>query len=81
MAETKFTPASWEYEEVTHIVSKDGQLIASVSGKNEEEAEANARLISVAPAMYDLLDTIRKNFQDDLAEPIDEILNWVNTEL
>lgn len=63
---SKFTPGPWEVEErtekgvfghTTHIVSEDKSHIAEVSPC---AIEANAKLISKAPEMYDIIEDLRK---------------------
>lgn len=60
--ETKFTPGEWFYQEesdaYTHIVRPEGQpgrIIHHGPQETDGEAEANARLISVAPKMFNSL--------------------------
>jgi len=74
MIDTKHTPGPWEiradpchYDSFTTVVAGIGEqrkgqlreLIVEVGGwANIEVAEANARLIAAAPAMYELLSDI-----------------------
>lgn len=59
-----FTPGPWEVYEPRHnghpyeVRQKGGEFVASIydrSGKRMEDRAANARLISAAPALYDML--------------------------
>ena len=64
MSEDKFTPPPWSVPDKGElrgsVVSKDGKMVCDPSGagRHEDEAEANARLISAAPEMYYILDII-----------------------
>ena len=64
MSEDKFTPPPWSVPSKGNlrgaVVAKDGEMVCDPSGagSNEEEADANARLISAAPEMYYILDII-----------------------
>ena len=64
MSEDKFTPPTWSVPSKGNlrgaVVAKDGQMVCDPSGagRHEDEAEANARLITAAPEMYYILDII-----------------------
>lgn len=59
--ETKFTKGQWEweYDDLSKtglkIISGDELLVDFVGGENLTEAEANAKLIAVAPELYQCL--------------------------
>lgn len=64
MREYKFTRSPWSVPSKGSlrgaVVDKDGKMVCDPSGagRNEDEAEANARLIAAAPEMYYILDII-----------------------
>ena len=55
MSEDKFTPGPWNAQTGGNlrgaVVAKDGEMVCvpSGAGRHEDEAEANARLITAAP--------------------------------
>ncbi len=65
MAESKFTPGPWGFQESeayknTWRITADGQRLASLDGDdgNPEETKANAELMADAPRMMEVLDTL-----------------------
>jgi hypothetical protein len=64
---TLHTPGTWEVSDImlnypdqskSYDVKVDSQVIATVYGKNQEEAKANARIIATASDMLDALQII-----------------------
>lgn len=58
MENEKFTPGPWVVERNTgrgSWIGNDNQWSALSCGATDEEAQANAQLISKAPEMYDIL--------------------------
>ncbi len=62
MAESKFTPGPWGFQESeayknTWRITADGQRLASLDGDdgNPEETKANAELMADAPRMLEVL--------------------------
>lgn len=92
MKEQKYTPGPWEikadpchYDSFTTVVAGIGEqrkgllreLIVEVGGWADiEVAEANARLIAAAPAMYELL----KDILDELRKAIKDAIETGNRE-
>ena len=70
MSEDKFTPPPWSVPSMGNlrgaVVAKDGEMVCDPSGagRHEDEAEANARLIAVAPEMHKLLIRIDSYFKN-----------------
>ena len=64
MSEDKFTPPPWSVPSKGNlrgaVVAKDGEMVCDPSGagRDEDEMDANARLIAAAPEMYYILDII-----------------------
>lgn len=68
MDKPKFTSGRWTIEQddvgPIWIKSEDGEPIAGVHGTDiisDEQMQANARLISLAPTMYEVLETIEND--------------------
>lgn len=58
---SKFTPGPWSVrdgQDVLAISGSETRLVAECHAGHREERQANARLISHAPEMYDLLEQL-----------------------
>lgn len=70
MSEDKFTPWPWNAPDFGNlsgaVVAKDGEMVCDPSGagRNEDEMDANAKLIAAAPEMYALLRRIESYFKN-----------------
>lgn len=51
----KFSKAPWIIDTRLRVNDKFGQRIAQIYNDEDEESDANARLISAAPEMYEML--------------------------
>ena len=92
MSKEKFTPGPWRAPNYGNlngaVVAKDGEMVCDPSGagRYEDEAEANARLISAAPEMCELLEFIYNYFvingflNDRITTEIRKLLNKVRGE-
>jgi hypothetical protein len=65
MAESKFTPGPWGFQESeayknTWRITADGQRLASLDSDDgdPEETQANAELMADAPRLLEVLDTL-----------------------
>lgn len=69
---TKYTPGPWEYgktaDEIYFVSSKNDYLCFLFAGEQEEQEEANARLIAAAPELL------------QVAEKALEVLDRVSSE-
>lgn len=59
MSEEKFTKGPWFYEAATGEIYSDNyaEIICDMLPTGDEEFDANAALIAVAPEMYEMLKT------------------------
>ena len=68
--EAKYSPGPWSVSKKSKltgaVVAKDGEVVCDPTGagRYEDEAEANARLISAAPEMYALLGRLGDYFKN-----------------
>ena len=68
--ETKYSPGPWSVAKKSKltgaVVAADGELVCDPTGagRYEDEAEANARLISAAPEMHALLGRLEDYFKN-----------------
>lgn len=68
--EAKYSPGPWIVAKKSKltgaVVAKDGEMVCDPTGagRYEDEAEANARLISAAPEMYALLGRLEDYFKN-----------------
>lgn len=65
--ETKFTKGEWKIQDdgygLIGVILKKG--LGILIGRKSKETQANAHLISAAPEMYKMLDTIRCFLNED----------------
>lgn len=66
---TKFTPGPWRLDASTagckEILTSEDQSLAFTDGLNDdEEDEANGRLMAAGPEMYAVLQRISEHFRD-----------------
>ena len=74
MANTEHTPGLWDYEtkaSPTRITGPKGQTVAAVYGGfvGSKEQKANARLIALAPALFDYIEA-KANEGDEEAQAL-----------
>lgn len=68
--EAKYSPGPWRVAKTSKltgaVVAKDGEVVCDPTGagRYEDEAEANAKLISAAPEMYALLGRLEDYFKN-----------------
>ena len=68
--DAKYSPGPWSVSKKSKltgaVVAKDGEMVCDPTGagRYEDEAEANARLISAAPEMYALLGRLEDYFKN-----------------
>lgn len=68
--EAKYSPGPWRVSKKSKltgaVVAKDGEVVCDPTGagRYEDEAEANANLISAAPEMYALLGRLEDYFKN-----------------
>lgn len=83
---SKFTQGKWhcEYDDSKYIFGSKNEVIGELYFITPEETKANARLITVAPEMYETLHDVMNtiyNFFDDKADLYDlqAKANYINT--
>lgn len=69
-SDAKYSPGPWSVSKKSKltgaVVAKDGEVVCDPTGagRYEDEAEANANLISAAPEMYALLGRLEDYFKN-----------------
>lgn len=78
MSNEKFTKGPWFYEEATGEIYSDNyaEIICDMLPTGDEEFDANAALVAVAPEMYELLQKLRAhyNFSEYCENEVDALL-------
>lgn len=72
MENTKHTPGPWKYSDLTKMVfslDKSGMDDKGICNVNENNFEANAKLIAAAPEMLEALIELRKFYTDTTGLP------------
>lgn len=80
MDNTKFTKGKWyintESRIVSCVYSENKESLIHISGKNNEEAKANALLISKAPEMLEMLQSLLLDIMEDVYLHDTSIKQW-----